>query len=165
MDFYSGVERRRRQRAGWCNTWSGRLVGRLWWLIAYSDTTQTRFFLAVAATLWALALALPGDSFSRPTFAYMQAIAPECVWMAGFALYSGIGFWRVFATRAVPCVAFLANVYGLCVFSAVAFCVVTVGGQDHPFPAGGAAHCAVALAAAWVLVRTNVNSPQGWRHD
>jgi hypothetical protein len=160
------VERRTHERKGWRATWLGLVTGRMWYLVAFSDTTQTRFFLGITALLWALALIMPGDSFSRPTFAYMSMLAgdnAEEKWTAAFALYAVLDIWLVFYYVRTKYVSFLVNVFGVLLFTSVAYAVGTLSGE--PFPAGVAAHCGVALAAVWVLIRTHVNSPVGWRHD
>lgn len=153
-------------RIGWRASWAGCLAGRVWKLVAYSDTAQTRFFLAIAAALWCIALALPGDSFTRPTFAYMRAIAgphAELKWLGAFALYAVAASWRLFSSAPGKASSLVINSLGVAIFSSVAFAVATLPGV--PFPAGSAAHVAIALAAMWVLVRTHVNSPAGWEHD
>lgn len=160
---YIGPERRRRPRDGWRSTWLGKIVGRLWYIVAFSNTMQTRLFLVIAATLWACALLVPGDSFARPTFAYMAAIAPEPWWTATFALYAAVTFVRIFSDWNGRVAALVINGVGAALFSAIAFAVVTLPGKN--FPAGSAAHCAIALAAVWVFVRTHVNSPRDWQHD
>ncbi len=149
----------------------GCLIGRLWYLIAYADTTQTRFFLAIVASLWVGALLLPGDSFARPTFIYMAAIAgddAELKWTIVFAVYAAAAFYGVFARGTGSWLATVINALGLVLFSAVAWSVATLSGV--PFPAGAAAHCGIAMAAMWVLIRTHANSPPpgnqpGWLHD
>lgn len=163
MSEYDGPERRCRERKGWRATWLGKVTGRLWFIVAFSNTIQTRLFLVIAAALWAAALLLPGDSFARPTFAYMAAVAPEGAWTAAFALYAAVTFIRIFSEWNGHVMALIINVVGASLFSAVAFAVITIPGPS--FPAGAAAHCAIALAALWVLVRTSVNSPMDWQHD
>lgn len=163
---YMGPERRLRPRPPTRGP-VRRVLGRMWWLIAYSETAPVRFFLAQAAALWAVALMLPGDSFNRPTFAYAQVMAPEGVWCVAFGLYAVAAFWRVF-TDAQPgggMCALAVNTVGLFLFSAMAFCVLSVGRGGVEFPAGSAAHLSIAMAAMWVLVRTHVNSPRGWLND
>lgn len=162
-DHHDITDRRRPPRVGWRGTWFGEIVGRLWYLIAYSNTTQTRFFLALTASFWAGMLAIPGDSFSRPQFGYMRAIAPEGAWMLAFVIYAGATYWRVFADTPRPMAGFVVNGLGLVLFAAVAVSIGTL--PITPVPAGAAAHFTIALAALWVFVRTNINSPKGWRND
>ena len=48
----------------------------------------TRFLLALSSLTWAFLLLLPGDLFQgRPTYAIMNAIAPENVWGILFAIH------------------------------------------------------------------------------
>jgi len=166
MIEYMGPERRTRDRRGWRATWLGLIAGRLWYLVAYSDTTQTRFFLGIVALLWVAGLLVPGDSFSRPTFEYMRDMAgadAEQKWTVAFAIYGVVNMFLVFHHVRFRGVALIVNSVGVVLFASVAFAVATLSGE--PFPAGAAAHCGVALAAIWVLVRTHINSPPGWRHD
>lgn len=157
------MDRRSKPRIGWRATWVGKVSGRMWHLIAYSKTTQTRFLLFIAASLWSVALMLPGDSFARPTFAYMAAIAPEPWWTVAFGFYAVVTFLRIFSDWNGHITALVINAFGAALFCAVAFAVVTLPGTN--FPAGAAAHCSIALASIWVLVRTHVNSPGDWQHD
>ena len=48
----------------------------------------TRFLLALSSLTWVFLLLLPGDLFhGRPTYAIMDAIAPENVWGILFAIH------------------------------------------------------------------------------
>lgn len=143
-----------------------RLLRRAWSIIAYSDTTQTRFFLALTAAMWTVALLLPGDSFTRATFTYMAAMSgdhAEIKWTTAFGVYSMLAFWRVFSSVRHKWISIIINAIGVALYSTVAFSVVTLPGI--PFPAGAAAHCSIALAALWVMIRTQVNSIPGWRDE
>lgn len=166
MDNYNGTERRARERTGWRKSVLGLLLGRFARLALRDDTTQTRFFLGLVAWLWVGALLVPGDSFSRPTFAYMSSIAgdyAELKWTIAFALYGFFDLWLVFYYVHAKYVSVIINTCGVLLYSSIAFAVATLSGE--PFPAGVAAHAGIALAAVWVLIRTGVNSPTGWRHD
>jgi hypothetical protein len=163
MSAYQGPERRHMERRGWRNGWLGKFTGRLWFLIAYTNTMQTRFLLCIAATAWVVGLSLPGDSFSRPTFRYMAALASEHTWLVGFGGYAVATFVRIFSDWNGRLAAFAINGFGATLFSAVAFAVATVPGET--VPPGAASHLAIAAAAVWVLIRTHVNSAGGWQHD
>lgn len=162
------TERRSVERTGWRATWAGNLLGRVWFLFAHSETLTTRAFLIITAMLWVAALALPGDSFTRATFAYMATIAgpdAELKWLVAFAVYCLAASWRLFSDYKGKwsLSALIVNTFGVVLFSAVALSVAVLPGV--PFPAGAAAHTSIALASVWVLVRTNVNSSPGWKHE
>lgn len=143
-----------------------RFMVRFWALVIYSDTTPTRFALTCTASLWASFLWLPGDSFERPIYQYMVAIAgdaAEMKWAALWTVYAiGIG-WRTFASRPRPKLALVINCVGTMLFTASAIAMLEV--KLLPAPAAIAADLIMAMASLWVLFRTAINSDTGWRAD
>ncbi|KQU17610.1 hypothetical protein ASG63_08880 [Methylobacterium sp. Leaf94] len=72
----------------------------------------------------AVALLLPGATFSRPTFDAWSAIAPEGTWGAallGVALIRMIGLWVNGSKRHSPSLRFITAAVGACVWSGLAF--------------------------------------------
>lgn len=164
MDDYTGPERRRHPpRCGWRSTWLGLIVGRFWSLIAYSDTTPTRFMLALAATFWAILLYLPGETFGRPVYRYMALVASEETWASFWALHAIGMWWRIFSAVDRPRLALAIHMLGAMLFTAAAVSIYL--SRLYPIPAGIAPDVVLALAAGWVLVRTQVHSEKGWRRD
>lgn len=159
------IERRRRKRAENEPIIVG-VLWRLWSLVAYSDTTPTRFMLAFAASLWAMLLYLPGDTFSRPVYRLMAELAgenAELKWAALWTVHAVGMWWRVVAKKPRPYIAFCINSLGVLLFSGAAYSIFFT--LTFPLPAAIAPDIVLALAAFWVMVRTSVNSEQGWRGD
>lgn len=147
-----------------------RIWFRLWSLIAYSDTTPTRFMLAMSASFWSIFLFLPGDTMTRPVYRYMADLAswlgadnPEMAWASLWAIHAAGMWWRVFSSRPRPIAAFCINSLGVLLFSGAAFSIYRT--LTYPVPAAIAPDLVLAAAAFWVLVRTHVNSERGWRND
>lgn len=143
------------------------VLRRFWELIAYSDTAPTRFMLASAATFWCALLLLPGDSLNRPVYFYLALIAgdhPDEKWALVWAVYAFPMWWKIFSrpdkARWVP---LLLNLYGLAIFSVIPVCFIME--RLYPFPVGSGPYITMALAAAWVAVRTHKNPVRGWRGD
>ena len=139
---------------------------RLWSLIAYSDTTPTRFMLALTASTWAFLLAWPGDTFDRPVYRYMLAIAgdhAEIKWCVLWAIHATGMWWRIFSGRPRPYWALAIHSLGVILFSCAAIAIFLT--LTHPLPAAAAPDFIMAIASFWVLVRTHINSEPGWRND
>ena len=164
--YYTGPERRSRPRVGEPSGWLATLMRRIWALVAYSDTTPTRFTLATAASFWAFMLLFPGDSMSRPAFRYLSeslgSYADEKLGGAWGVLAIGM-WWRLLSGSPRPRAALAINIYGAMLFSTMPVAVIL----DHiyPAPAGLAPAFALACASYWVAVRTNIYSAKGWRSD
>ena len=159
------IERRRRQRAE-NETWYCRIFWRAWSLVAYSDTTPTKFMLAIAATCWAVLLYWPGDTFTRPVYKYMAEVAgadAELKWAALWTIHAAGMWWRTFANKPRPYIAFCVNSLGVLLFSGAAYSIFFT--LTYPIPAAIAPDIVLALAAFWVMLRTSVNSEDGWRGD
>lgn len=172
MDSYSGPERRANarmscSRGSWRCSWCGLLLSRLWSLIAYSDTTPTRFMLALAATLWAIGLMWPGDSLERPGYLYMRWIVgdnAEFKWGLFWTLHAVGMWWRIFSSTKRLWWATAIHFLGV-----VLFCSSTIAifaALTFPLPVATLGWGTVlALASIWVMLRTHINSEPGWRHE
>lgn len=163
---YIGPERRKHVRLGWRRGKLGVFLGRFWALIAYSDTTPVRFLLAMAASLWAIFLYFPGDTFQRPVYRYMIAMAgdyAEFKWSILWTLHACGMWWRIFATDYRPIASLVINILGVVLFTSSALAILLT--LTYPFPAAIATEVSCAFASAWVLVRTHINSEKGWRRD
>jgi hypothetical protein len=136
---------------------------RIWSLVAYSDTTPTRFMLAIAASSWSLMLALPGDTFERPVYRYMALVGPEWAWAWLWGFHAAGMWWRTFSDKPRPIAALLINMLGVMLFTSSAISIFL--SLTYPLPAAVAADVVFALAAFWVLIRTHVNNASGWRID
>lgn len=143
-----------------------RFTCRIWALIAYSDTTPTRFMLALAATAWAVLLLAPGDTMTRPVYRYMADLAgsdAELKWAALWVLHATGMWWRTFSTVPRPRIALAINSLGLGLFGGAAISIYAT--LTYPIPAAVAPDVVLALAALWVLARTGINGETGWRVD
>lgn len=162
---YTGPERRRFARATEPR-WLLIFLRRLWSLIAYSDTTPTRFLLMSVAAVMAIGLVAPGDSLSRPAYSYLAEVAgsnADLKWSAVWAAFCLLTVWRIFSARPRPKLAFCVNLFGAMLFSSLPVAIYLQ--RPTPFPIGIVPYAGLALAAAWVAVRTNINSGRGWRAD
>lgn len=166
MINYSGHERRKHSRTDWRGTRTGKFIGRLWSLIAYSDTTPTRFMIALAATCWALLLLYPGDTFDRPVYRYMREVVgdyAEAKWCIAWAIHASGMWWRVFSSTPRPRWSLAIHTLGVLLFTSSSISIFLT--LTSPLPAAIAPDIVLSLAAFWVLVRTHINSERGWRND
>lgn len=141
---------------------------RLFQLIAYSDTTPTRFFLALTATMWCVTLALPGDTFLHPVYYAMVAVTfgsvhSEEVWSGLWGILAAGMWWRTFSSTPAPRAAIAINALSVALYSVSTYSVLAY--RLWPFPAMMVPGLACVAASAWILVRTHVNSENGWRID
>lgn len=165
MMGHLGIDRRQSSRPSrWKGSRCGILLTRIWSLIAYSDTTPTRAMLAMAALLWAVMLAYPGDTFTRPVYRYMAEVAgtnAELKWTIAWAIYGALLMVTIFSSKPRPWWALVVNSMGVMLTSSSVISVFLT--LTTPLPASIAPDIVMAAAAAWVLVRTHVNSEEGWR--
>lgn len=143
------------------------LRNRLFQLIAYSDTTPTRFFLAFAATLWALTLLFPGSTLDRPVYYTMSVVLgtdhAEEKWVVLWGVLAIGLWWRIFSSTPAPRCAVLINYLSVIMYSVSTYSAIAT--IPYPFPSMIAPGLACVVASIWVLVRTHVNSEDGWRID
>lgn len=120
-------------------------------LFLYSDLSGTRLTLAMAEIIWAIALFWPGDTFERPAYEVMAAIASERTWATVFLISGCIQFFTLFRRRyhCYPSVCFaLAN--ATLWWTAVLSMYMAVS----PPPAAVSGELALAFAASWVFIRS-----------
>ena len=166
--YYTGPERRQQDRKGSPRLTPVRvLLRRLWSLIAYSDTTPVRAILAVAAALWAILLFMPGETIAvRPvyrTLAELTGTNADLKWACAWTLLACCLTWRLFSAQRRAGWALTINVFASVMFSVTPLSILWQ--QPYPIPAGIAPEVAMALAAYWATVRTNINTVHGWRGD
>jgi cytochrome c oxidase assembly factor CtaG len=87
----------------------------------------------------------------------------ELKWACLWTVHAVGMWWRVVANRPRPYMAFCINSLGVLLFSGAAYSIFFT--LTFPLPAAIAPDVVLALAAFWVMVRTSVNSEQGWRGD
>ena len=163
---YCGPERRQYAREIPLRPWWRKLLCRAWSLIAYSDTTPTRFMLALTATIIVLFLSEPGDTFTRPIYYHLQEIAgqhAEVKWAVVWSVYAVGMWWRTFSSKPSLYWALLFNSLGLALFGSTAIAILV--SRVYPLPMAVTPFLVMTLSAFWVLVRTHINSEHGWRID
>ena len=115
-----------------------------------SDLVATRLMLFIGELCWAIMLWWPGDTFSRPTYGHMGALAPEFVWAAAFTITAAIQLHIVaFELQELPMSKSFAIWNAALWVTAVGMMIASV----YPPPAGIGAEIAAALAASWIAIR------------
>lgn len=115
-----------------------------------SDLIATRLLLAFAEFLWAVMLFWPGDTFGRPTYALMAALAPENVWACAFGVTSYLQLYIVLNGRQHT---LWAHYFALWNSLLWAYVVGSMLLSVYPPPAAIAGEISLMTAAAWVWVR------------
>jgi len=132
---------------------SPRLVNGIAAALFDSDLVATRLTLAVAEAFWALMLWWPGDSFTRPTYAGMAAIAPELCWAALFTVsalvQASIVVERSFDSKHARWFAWFNAALWVYVMGAALLSV-------YPPPAAMGGEMALVCAAVWIAVRPSM---------
>ena len=115
-----------------------------------SDLIATRLLLAFAEFLWAVMLFWPGDTFGRPTYALMAALAPENVWACAFGVTSYLQLYIVLNGRQHTLWAHYFALWNSLLWSYVVGSMLL---SVYPPPAAIAGEISLMTAAAWVWVR------------
>lgn len=115
-----------------------------------SDLIATRLLLAFAEFLWAAMLIWPGETFGRPTYHLMSALAPENVWACAFGATSYLQLHIVLAERQRT---LWAHYFALWNSLLWAYVVGSMLLSVYPPPAAIAGEISLMVAAAWVWVR------------
>lgn len=119
-----------------------------------SDLHGVRMLLAMSELIWAVTLFWPGDTFGRPTYSVMAAVAPEWLWGLIF-LATAVVQWRILISGhyhgrfAVSFAAFNSLLWW--------FVVVSMYLSVYPPPAAISGELALAFGAAWVWVRSGAS--------
>jgi hypothetical protein len=125
--------------------------GRIARLIFWTDLQGVRSLLALAELMWAMALAMPGDTFERPTYTVMSMVAGEDVWMLMFLLTGVIQLylllqWRVHSGFSKYFAFWNSTLWW--------FVVISMYLSVWPIPAAISGELALAVGASWVFVRS-----------
>jgi lipopolysaccharide export LptBFGC system permease protein LptF len=115
-----------------------------------SDVEPLRFFIACGSLLWAVLLMLPGDSFSRPTYAYMKALAPEHMWALAHLVHAVVSVTSLLTGIKSRLVWVLDPILGCLLWTTSGIAMLF---SVYPVPAAIAPHLIGAIAAWWLLVR------------
>lgn len=117
----------------------------------YGNQHSARFLLALAETLWFIALIWPGDTFGRPTYMVMSQMASEPVWAAAFLL-TAIIQWSIFFTGHYY--NRYAATFALWNMGLWWFVSVSMYMSVYPPPAAISGELALAFGASWIYVRS-----------
>lgn len=135
---------------------------RLYELVSHTDTTPTRFTLALAATLLAVSSWSADDDCTYIGCVYLAQIAPWQVWTIGWSIYAVLKWWRLFDGTSRPRIALFVNTLGSFMFVAAAIALTLA---RWPFVLLSSASIALACASLWVLMRTGINAGYGFQGD
>lgn len=134
-------------------------VGDLVWR---SDTTATRFSLALCAAMLAISSWTGGTDCQYIGCVYLELVAPWRWWATGWLIYAVLMGWRVFEGRNRPRIAIVVNILGALLFCASAIVLVA---SRWPFTTLSAASVTLAAASLWIVMRTAINQGDGFRGD
>ena len=115
-----------------------------------SDLIASRLALFLAEALWSIMLFWPGDTFARPTYSWMEAVAPEPVWALAFGVSAVLQISIVIYDQ---CDRTWAHVFAawnaLLWTSSIGLMLAGV----YPPPAAIGGEAALAVSALWIAVR------------
>lgn len=127
----------------------------------FGNMHSARFILAMAETIWACTLLWPGDTFARPTYHLMSAIATEATWSIIFAVTAAAQWYILFSGRYHDRFSIL---FAACNAVLWWWVCISMYMSVYPPPAAISGELALAFAATWVFVRSGVTKP-GRRFD
>ena len=115
-----------------------------------SDLIATRMALFLAEALWSVMLFWPGDTFSRPTYSWMGAVAPELAWAVAFGVSAVLQISIVIYEQCNRGWAHVFAVWNALLWvSSIALMLAGV----YPPPAAIGGEAALAMSALWIAVR------------
>ena len=129
---------------------TGKLSHRVAVAIFDSDLIATRLLLAFAEFLWAVMLFWPGETFDRPTYHLMAALAPENAWACAFGATSYLQLYIVLNGRQHTLWAHYFALWNSLLWAVVVGSMLL---SVYPPPAAIAGEISLMVAAAWVWVR------------
>lgn len=126
---------------------------RLLSILFHSELHGVRFLLGLAEVVWGITLLMPGDTFGRPTYAVMAAVAKEEVWACIMVVTAFLQFCilirqKYHTRRAVIFAAYNSTLWW--------YLVVSMYMSVTPPPAAISGEFALAVGAAWVFVRSGM---------
>ena len=115
-----------------------------------SDLIATRLALFLAEALWAIMLFWPGDTFARPAYSWMGAVAPELVWALAFGVSAVLQISIIIYDQCDRTWAHVFAVLNALLWWA-SIALMLVGAYPPPAAIGG--EVALAVSALWIAVR------------
>ena len=120
-------------------------------LIFFSELHAAKFMLFMAELIWALSLFWPGNTFDRPTYSIMSKIASENIWASAFLATGLMQLYLLLSqnyfTRFAQCFAGWNAIFWT-------FIVIAMYNSVTPPPAAISGETSLAIAAAWIFVRS-----------
>lgn len=121
-----------------------------------ADVRPAQFMLGVASLLWAVMLIWPGNTFERQTYSVMAGIANEFVWSVAFLAVGLTNLYNVVSAFWKPWPQLLSRVDAFLTVIVWTGAVVSILLAQTPPPAAIAGEIALAGAAFWIFVRTDL---------
>ena len=115
-----------------------------------TDLVGVRIVLALAELIWSISLLWHGDTFERPTYQHMAAVATEEVWAGVFLLTAWVQ-WSLLLIGDFQCIH--ARVFAAWNSTLWIFVTVSMYLSVYPPPAAISGETALAFAASWILIR------------
>lgn len=136
-------------------------ISRFKGIALFGNMHSARFILALAESIWFATLIWPGDTFDRPTYQLMSAIASEAAWSAIFAFTALAQWYILFSGRYHDRFSVVFAAYNSILWWWVCISMYL---SVYPPPAAISGELALAFAATWVFVRSGITKP-GRRFD
>lgn len=121
-----------------------------------ADVRPSQFALGVASILWSVMLFWPGNTFERQTYAAMAEIANEYVWGGAFLAVGTVNLYNVVSAFWKPWPRLVSRFDAFLTFLVWSAAVVSIIVAQSPPPAAIAGEIALAGAAFWIFVRTDL---------
>jgi hypothetical protein len=120
-----------------------------WQRLLDSDSVGSRITLAIGEFFWAIMLLWPGDTFDRPTYAYMATTMSEEFWGIVF-LISGIIQLTIVLKNYINLWSWYFAGWNFCLW---AYVVSSMLASVNPPPAAIGGEIALAFSAGWIWLR------------
>lgn len=120
-------------------------------LLFFSELHSAKFILFMAEIIWALALFWPGETFERPVYSIMAKIAQENIWASVFLV---TGFIQLYLLLSQNYFSKFAQCFAA--WNAIFWTLIVIAMYNSvmPPPASISGETSLAIAAAWVFVRS-----------
>lgn len=128
------------------------MIGRLVHVATQSGLTSVRVLLVIAEFLWALTLYWPGDTFGRPTYNGMAAVASEIEWANVFLASGTLQLWILYRADYHGKFASLFAAWNSVLWL---FVCISMYLSVYPPPSAISGEFSLTLGALWVFFRTN----------
>lgn len=116
------------------------------------DTRIATLASALSGYSWGICLLIPGDTLARPTYRYMNALAPEEVWAGIFLLIGTLQVYRLYSklTKRAAFFDLVIKFIAMLLWTVVAVLCITA---QWPVAAAMSDTFVIALATWWDFLR------------